>query len=37
MINVLVTLEVKNFSLLSDFESKAVHIMHSHCGRISGR
>ena len=32
MINVLVTIEVNNFSLLSDFESKAVKIMHSHGG-----
>ena len=34
MINVLVTLEVKNFTLLSEFESKAVQIMHSHSGRM---
>ena len=34
MINVLVTLEVKNFTLLSEFETKAVQFMHSHSGRI---
>lgn len=34
MINILVTLEVKNFDLLTLFESKAAEIMHSHGGRI---
>ena len=34
MINVLVTLEVNNFFLLSDFECKAIKIMHSHGGRM---
>jgi uncharacterized protein (DUF1330 family) len=34
MIHILVTLEVKNFTLLTAFESKAVQVMHSHGGRI---
>jgi uncharacterized protein (DUF1330 family) len=34
MINILVTLEVKDFSLLAIFESKAVQLMNSHGGRI---
>jgi len=34
MINVLVTIEVKDFSHLTDFESKAVQIMQSHGGSM---
>ncbi len=34
MINILVTLEVKDFNVLDLFESKAVQIMHSHGGAI---
>ena len=34
MINILVTIEVKNFTLLADFESKAVQIMQSHGGSM---
>lgn len=36
MINVLVTLEVKSFTLLAAFESKAVQIMHTHGGSMIG-
>lgn len=34
MINILVTLEVKDFHLLSTFENKAAEIMRSHGGDI---
>jgi uncharacterized protein (DUF1330 family) len=34
MVNILVTLDVKDFSLLATFESKAVEIMRSHGGCI---
>jgi uncharacterized protein (DUF1330 family) len=34
MVNVLVTLEVKNFTRLSEFETKAVQFMRAHSGRI---
>ena len=34
MINILVTLEIKNFTLLSELENKAVQFMHSHSGCI---
>ncbi len=34
MINVLVTLEVKNFTYLASFESKAVYIMRSYGGSM---
>lgn len=34
MINILVTIDVKNFTLLADFESKAVQIMQSHGGSM---
>jgi uncharacterized protein (DUF1330 family) len=34
MINILVTLEVKNFARLADFEAKAVQVMHAHGGCI---
>lgn len=34
MINILVTLEVKDFNLLANFERIAVQIMHSHGGSL---
>jgi len=34
MINILVTLEIKSFSLLADFEAKAVQVMRAHGGCI---
>ncbi len=34
MINILVTIEVKDFNLLSSFERKAVEIMRFHGGNI---
>lgn len=34
MINILVTLEIKDFYLLAEFESKAVQIMRSYGGDI---
>jgi uncharacterized protein (DUF1330 family) len=34
MISILVTIEVKSFDLLADFESKAVKVMHTHGGDI---
>ena len=35
MINILVTIEVKNFDLLAEFESKAVKVMQRHGGDIA--
>lgn len=34
MINILVTLDVKSFSLLADFEAKAVQVMRAYGGCI---
>ena len=34
MITILVTLEVKSFALLTDFEAEAVQIIHAHGGCI---
>jgi uncharacterized protein (DUF1330 family) len=34
MINILVTIKVKNFSLLTEFESIAAKVMHQHGGCI---
>ena len=34
MLNILVTLEVKDFDLLADFESKAIQVMHFHGGSM---